>query len=138
MIYIRRINTSRNKSSGTRNRKAKQTAKKKHTLLELKGGLDGVAGRGPIRLGGLKGLEDDLSTTTVLVVDQLLSVLALLLSRLAEELLETGEGLVDVAGPGREGEVDLGSLEFLADLLDGKGCSGVMDGWRKRGWERNG
>lgn len=44
-------------------------------------------------------------------------MLALLLSRLAEELFETGEGLVDVTGPGREREVDLRSLEFLADLF---------------------
>lgn len=56
-------------------------------------------------------------------------MLALLLSRLAEELLETGEGLVDVASPSREGEVDLGSLEFLADLLDGRGCSEEGGGW---------
>jgi hypothetical protein len=98
-------------------RTKKNQARKKRTLLELESGLDGVAGRGPVRLGGLESLEDDLTTAAVLVVDQLLGVLALLLSRLAEELLETGEGLVDVAGPGREREVDLRSLEFLADLL---------------------
>jgi len=88
-----------------------------HTLLELESGLDGVAGRGPVGLGGLEGLENDLAAAAVLVVDQLLGVLALLLSALAEELLETGEGLVDVAGPGRKGEVDLGSLELLGNLL---------------------
>lgn len=87
------------------------------TLLKLESRLDGIAGRGPVRFGGLEGLEDDLAATTVLVVDQLLGVLALLLSALLEELLETGQGLVDMASPGREGEVHLRSLKLLANLF---------------------
>ena len=91
--------------------------KKKLTLLKLKSRLDGVTGRRPVSLGSLKSLKNDLTTTTVLVINQLLSVLTLLLSALLEELLETGKGLVDVAGPSGQGEVDLRSLKLLADLF---------------------
>jgi hypothetical protein len=77
------------------------------TLFELQSRLDGVAGRGPVRLGGLQSLENDLAATAVLVVDQLLGVLALLFGALLEELLEARESLVDVTCPGREREVDL-------------------------------
>jgi len=43
-------------------------------------------------------------------------VLTLLLGALLEEMLETRKGLVDMTGPGGQGEVDLRSLELLADL----------------------
>jgi len=87
------------------------------TFLKLKSRLDGVTGGRPVSLGSLESLQDDLATTTVLVVDQLLSVLTLLFCALLEELFETRQSLVDMARPSSQGQVDLGSLELLADLL---------------------
>jgi hypothetical protein len=61
-------------------------------------------------------LEDDFTTAAILVVDELLGVVALLLSTLAEELFKARQGLVDMTCPCGEREIDLRSLELLADL----------------------
>lgn len=48
-------------------------------------------------------------------------MLTFLLCTLLEKLLKTGQSLVDMTGPSSEGEVDLGGLKLLADLLVGDG-----------------
>ncbi len=64
-------------------------------LLQLQSGLDGLQSRGPFILVGLGYvLQDDLSTTLVLILHELHRVLALLVGILFEELEEAAKGLV--------------------------------------------
>merc|ERR1740123_2109018 len=62
-------------------------------LLKLKSSLEGVHGASPLHGAGLGDvLEDNLSSSLVLVLDQLLPMLSLLVGRLLEEGGQSGEG----------------------------------------------
>jgi hypothetical protein len=64
-------------------------------LLESEGGLDGLDGAAPlVLLGPFDVLEDDAAAASVLVLDELFGVLALLVGSLEEEFGKSGQGYV--------------------------------------------
>ena len=91
---------------------------KTYCLLKFKSSLESVHGGAPLGgtwLGDV--LEDDLATSLVLVLDQLLPVLPLLVGRLLEEGGESGVGDVIPVKVGGHGHVDVAGVELHVDLL---------------------
>merc|ERR1711909_185836 len=87
-------------------------------LLKFKSSLESVHGGAPLGgtwLGDV--LEDDLATSLVLVLDQLLPVLPLLVGRLLEEGGESGVGDVIPVKVGGHGHIDVAGVELHVDLL---------------------
>ena len=72
-------------------------------------------------------LEDDLASSLVLVLDQLLPVLPLLVRRLLEEGGESGEGDIVPVEVGEHGHVDVAGVELHVDLLVNQALAHLLE-----------
>lgn len=88
-----------------------------HRLLELQRRSHGLQGRSPLVLGWFRhGLQQDATSTHVLVLHQPLGVLTLLVGSLLEELVQSGESNVVPVEVVSHGHVDVAGVEFHVDL----------------------
>merc|ERR1712025_201737 len=88
------------------------------SFLKFKSCLKSIQRSSPLHGGGLGNvLEDNLASSLVLVLDQLLPVLPLLVRRLLEEGSKAGVGCVIPVKVGVHGHVNIASVELHVDLL---------------------
>merc|ERR1719221_2009381 len=88
-------------------------------FLQLKGSLHGLQGSPPLHGGGLGDvLEDNSSSSSVLVLDELLGVVSLLVGVLLEEGVEAAVGDVIPVEVVSQGHVDVAGVQLLVVLSD--------------------
>merc|ERR1712203_803137 len=97
------------------------------SLLQLKGSLHGLERSAPLHAGGLGDvLEDNLASSSVLILDELLAMVSLLVGVLLEEGGEAAVSDVISVEVVRHGHVDVAGVQLHVDLLVDQGLAVLL------------
>merc|ERR1712187_778427 len=97
------------------------------SFLQLKGSLHGLQRSAPLHAGGLGDvLEDNLPSSPVLILDELLGVVSLLVGALLEEGGEASVSDVISVEVASHGHVDVAGVHLHVDLLVDQGLAVLL------------